>query len=186
MSVLKGKRKESKFEVFENYSRVRKQAYLLVKNNLGYQPTKYDKQVERMLQPEKLEELDEDQQKAWRTKHAKAIEFEVWWIWDEKQWLMNSLRNLSSYLYMANSVYPQCQEELDIRRSYQSRCVGICQSIITELQMLSQEVPSNLRLILTIVDLLNQEINLIKAWRKSDNRFKNTFNNSSKASSDGR
>lgn len=183
MSVPKRKRKESQFEVFENYSRIRKQAYLLVKNNLGYDPKTYNKEVESVLHPHSLNELDEAHQEIWKTKHAKAIEFEVWWIWDAKQWIMNSLRNLCSYLYMANSIYPQCKEELDVRRSYQSRCIGICQSIVTELQMLRQDVTSNLRLILTLVDLLNKEIDLIKAWRKSDNRFKHTIE-SSKASSE--
>ena len=73
---------------------------------------------------------------------------------------------------IANSIYPQCEAELNERRLAQDKAVGVCYAILTVLQriLMRLRVPGSKY----VVDIQNieQMINSLKAWRKSDNRLR--------------
>ena len=80
--------------------------------------------------------------------------------------------DLLQYIKIANSIYPQCLAELDERRLAQDKAIGVCYAILTVLQriLMRLRVPGSKY----VVDIQNieQMINSLKAWRKSDNRLR--------------
>lgn len=80
--------------------------------------------------------------------------------------------DLLQYIKMANSIYPQCLAELDERRLAQDKAIGVCYAILTVLQriLMRLRVPGSKY----VVDIQNieQMINSLRAWRKSDNRLR--------------
>jgi len=80
--------------------------------------------------------------------------------------------DLLYYIKIANSIYPQCEAELDERRLAQDKAVGVCYAILTVLQ----RILMRLRVLGSkyVVDIQNieQMINSLRAWRKSDNRLR--------------
>ena len=80
--------------------------------------------------------------------------------------------DLLYFIKIANSIYPQCEAELNERRLAQDKAVGVCYAILTVLQriLMRLRVPGSKY----VVDIQNieQMINSLKAWRKSDNRLR--------------
>lgn len=80
--------------------------------------------------------------------------------------------DLLQYIKMANSIYPQCLAELDERRLAQDKAIGVCYAILTVLQriLMRLRVPGSKY----VVDIQNieQMINSLRAWRRSDNRLR--------------
>ena len=75
---------------------------------------------------------------------------------------------------IANSIFPCCRSEYEVRRISQEKAIGLCFDLLTKYQLTMKllEVKDN-----KFVDEINNikhEINCIKKWRTSDNaRFKN-------------
>ena len=61
MSVLKYKRKESKFEVFDYFYRTRKEITDLLLRDFGYDKTKSDARVQKYFGGRTFEELKKEQ-----------------------------------------------------------------------------------------------------------------------------
>ena len=87
-----------------------------------------------------------------------------------------SLEKLSDILIyhikIANSIYPQCLEELHARRVAMDNAIGTCYTILNLYQRILHKlkIPDDKHTgEIQNVALL---INTLKSWRKSDNRFK--------------
>ena len=76
---------------------------------------------------------------------------------------------------MANSIYPNSIEEYNLRREFQNRAIGLCFSLINELQYLLEVLNVDGDNYLNYYEMIREEVALIKGWRKSDNKFKKKF-----------
>ena len=91
----------------------------------------------------------------------------------------NTLQKLTDdllfHIKVANSIYPTCMLELEERRLSMDRAIGTCFTILTCLQRIMQRlrIPDN-KYTLDITNI-QKLINSLKAWRKSDNKFKVTL-----------
>lgn len=83
--------------------------------------------------------------------------------------------DLLYYIKIANSIYPTCITEWEERRVTIGKAIGMCYAILTNYQriMMRLKVPDN-KYTEDIKNLIRM-INSLKAWRKSDNRLKNSF-----------
>lgn len=83
--------------------------------------------------------------------------------------------SLLYYIKIANSIYPSCMLEWEERRVAIGKAIGTCYAILTNYQrvMMRLKVNDN-KYVQDIRDIMKM-INSLKAWRKSDNKLKNSF-----------
>ena len=87
--------------------------------------------------------------------------------------IINLCGDIVGDLHRANAMYVTNMLEYEQRRLYQDKAVANCQVLKQELQSIVDIIAGiNLNKYKTSVELIEKEIVLIKAWRKSDNRLK--------------
>lgn len=172
MSVVKRERKESKFEVFHHFYKVRRDITDLMLRDFGYSNKKSEQYLLKIFGNRSYEELTDNEKEHYDRRKEKTNAFEDWFIKDQRQVIMDCLRDIQQYIFMANSIYPQYKEELIERRIYQDKALGQCHRLIQELQYIIETLPVDVNKYLSISESIEKEIKLIKGWRKSDNKFK--------------
>lgn len=175
MSVLKAKRKASQFEVFHQLKKMRKEVTDLLLRDFGYNLDKATKNVEKTFGGRPYEELSPDEKIRYEKLMEKNIAFAEWFIADERKVIVDCLRTITEEVYVANSIYPVYWDELVERRIHQDRAVGQCYRLTQELQYAIETLPVDVNKYLRFAEMIQTEINLLKGWRKSDNKFKSAL-----------
>ena len=178
MSVLKSKRKSSQFEVFHHLYKMRKEVTDLLLRDFGYDLERADKRVDKMFGNKHYEELTPEEKVRYDKLKAKNQAFDEWFIADERQVVVDCLRTITEEVFVANSIYPTYMEELVERRIHQDRAIGQCYRLTQELQYAIETLPVDVNKYLRFADMIQTEINLLKGWRKSDNKFKRAISDS--------
>ena len=171
MSVLKRKRKESQFEVFHHFYKVRKDITDLLLRDFGYNSKKSENHLLKMFGGRCYEELSDLEKETYTNRKIKTNSFEQWFIIEQRKSIMDCLRNVQELIFVANSIYPQYQEELIERRILQDKAIGQCFRLIQELQYSMETLPVDTDKYLRFAKDIEKEIDLVKKWRKSDNKF---------------
>ena len=178
MSVLKSKRKSSQFEVFHHLYKTRKEVTDLLLRDFGYDLERAEKKVEKMFGGRRYEELTPEEKVRYDKLKAKNEAFDTWFIEDERKCVVDCLREITKEVFMANNIYPTVMKELVERRLCQDRAVGQCYRLTQELQYAIETLPVDVNKYTRFADMIQTEINLIKGWRKSDNKFKRAISDS--------
>lgn len=170
MSVLSRNRKESGFEVFHHWYQVRKEVTDILLVDFGYSREKAEKQIKRG----QAQEPTEIQQDRYQKMEERLYHIDEWFIEYERKCIVDCIRMVQRYMYLANDIMPQYKKELEQRRTYQDIAIGYCDDLKQELQYIIETLPVDINKYTGIVKMIDREISLIKGWRKSDNRFKKT------------
>lgn len=170
MSVVKSKRKPSSFEVFNHYSKLRKEVTLLLLNDFGYSVERAQRSLEKSFGDK--DKLTPEQQINYEKRLAKIIGFAAWFLPKEKEAVTDCLREITACIYGANSIYPMYREELIERRILQDKAIGQLYRLTQELQYAIDILPVDVDKYTRFAEMIETEINLIKGWRKADNKFK--------------
>ncbi len=178
MSVLKANRKASQFEVFHHFYKMRKEVTDLLLRDFGYDLERADKKVLKMFGSRGYEELSPDEKVRYEKQKAKNQAFDEWFIADERQAIVECLRCIGAEVHIANSIYPVYMEELVERRLHQDIAIGQCYRLTQELQYAIETLPVDVNKYLRFAEMIQTEINLLKGWRKSDNKFKRAISDS--------
>lgn len=178
MSVLKSKRKASQFEVFHHLYRLRKDITDLLLRDFGYSFDKQEKNLGKRFGGRSYEALADYEKQQYMRLLERWTAFDDWFIKDQRQAIVDCLRDITKHVYIANSIYPTCREELAQRRLHQDEAVGQCYRLTQELQYAIETLPVDVNVYLRFADAIQTEINLIKGWRKSDNKFKGAISDS--------
>jgi hypothetical protein len=178
MSVVKRKRKESQFEVFHHFYKVRKNITDLLLRDFGYSSKKSEDYLSKTFGGRPYEDLKEHEQKHYNLRKSKTDAFEQWFILDQRQVVMDCLRNILENIFLANSIYPLYPAELIERRIFQDKAIGQCYRLLQELQYAIETLPVDIKAYVRFAEDLDKEIALIKGWRKSDNKFNRVFSES--------
>ena len=134
MSVLKSKRKPSQFEVFHHLYKLRRNITDLLLRDFGYSFEKAEKRLQKRFSGKPYEDLT-DEQKAQYDRLKKRWEaFDEWFVEDERKVIVDCLREITKHVFVANSIYPTCMEELTQRRIHQDEALGQCYRLTQELQ----------------------------------------------------
>ena len=175
LSVPKGKRKESQFEVIKHFYRLRKDITDLLLRDFGYSQKKAEMKMSKMFGGRPYEELSDSQKEHYNKTNSRNFGFEEWFIGYQRDVIMDCIRNTTEYIFNANSIYPSIPEELTERRIYQDKAIGQCYRLLQELQYTIETLPVDIQKYIRFADSINKEINLLKGWRKADNKFKKQF-----------
>lgn len=174
MSVVKNKRTESQFMVFKNLYRMRREINNELLFDFGYRRDKAEKRVLKMLGrlDSTYEELDEKDREYFDKLKKKYDAYEEWFIREMKIAILNDMRDITSEVFMANSIYPTMREELIERRIHQDRALGYCARLEQNLFTVIIELPVDHNKYTRLAKAIDNEIRLIKKWRQSDGRFR--------------
>jgi hypothetical protein len=181
MSVLKRKRKASQFEVFHHLTNMRKEITDLLLRDFGYSPEKAEKLLARRFGGKEYQDLSDSDKALYDRLKTRWTAFDEWYIQDERKAVIDCLRDITGEVYLANSIYPTCEEELTERRIHQDLALGHCFRLTQELQYAIETLPVDVNAYLRFGEMIQTEINLIKGWRKSDNKFKGAISDNSAA-----
>ena len=172
MSVLKNKRKASQFEVFHHLYKMRRDITELLLRDFGYSFEKAEKRLLKQFGGRGYADLSEAERERYDRTKQRWESFDDWFIYDERQVIVDCLRDITREVFIANSIYPTCMEELVQRRLHQDEAIGHCYRLSQELQYAIETLPVDVNTYLRFGEAIQTEINLIKGWRKADNKFK--------------
>lgn len=172
MSVPKGKRKPSQFEVFHHLTILRKNVTGLLLRDFGYSPEKAKEKLSGRFGGKDYNDLSDVDKTLYDRILQRYGSFEDWFITGEREIVIDCLRKIAEHVYTANSIYPTCVRELDERRLHQDLAIGQCYRLVQELQYAIETLPVDVNTYLRFSAQIQKEIDLIKGWRKSDNKFK--------------
>lgn len=174
MSVLKAKRKPSPFEVEHNLNKVRTVVTELALNKFGL------KEYQEKPKPQDYYKWSDQQKAGYDGSVAKRRQryesFVEWFIPDEQKEILNLIRKLVCEVYLANDITMSASSstiaDCDGRRFHQSLALGYCDSLIQELQYVISTLYVDVEKYESITKLILLEKELIKGWRKSDNKIR--------------
>lgn len=170
MSVLKANQKPSPFEVEHHAYKIRTVITDLALRKFGL------KEYAEKPKPETYSKWSQQQKDGYDksvTKNKERYEaFIEWFIPDEQKSILNLCRNMIHEIFLANEIYPQHLCECDERRLHQDLAIGYCENLIQELQYVITTLHVNIEKYETITKMIVHEQNLIKGWRKSDNKVR--------------
>lgn len=176
MSVLKNKRKASQFGVFHHLYKMRRDITELLLRDFGYSYEKADKRLLKRFNGRGYADLTEAEQLQYDRLKQRWEAFDDWFLYDERQVIVDCLREITKHVFIANSIYPTCYEEFVQRRLHQDEAIGQCYRLTQELQYAIETLPVDVNTYLQFGEAIQTEINLIKGWRKADNKFRATPN----------
>lgn len=84
-------------------------------------------------------------------------------------------RKMMEEVTAANSIYPTNPSELAQRRYHQNEAIMRCEQIMQHLQWLADTLPIKISSLEILVELIDREIALLRAWRKSNKIHGNKF-----------
>jgi hypothetical protein len=150
VSVLKNKRGLSKLEFYHTARKLREDITNLLLRDFGVRDkVRFDRT------PENVE--------------VKIIEgYPEWLIVNFRQNIMQILRDMMMNITAGNTIYPTNQDELNLRRRYQTGAIINCEQLLQEFQYCADVLPIKLEKFLPYVDRIEFEIKLLKGWRKSN------------------
>lgn len=172
MSVLKSKRKPSQFEVFHHLYKLRRNITDLLLRDFGYSFEKAEKRLQKRFCGKAYEDLTDNEKAQYDRLQKRWTAFDEWFVVDERTVIVDCLREITKHVFIANSIYPTCWEELAQRRIHQDEALGQCYRLAQELQYAIETLPVDVNTYTQFGKEIQTEINLIKGWRKSDNKFK--------------
>lgn len=97
-------------------------------------------------------------------------EYPRWFLEDLRQTFLSILRSLIHNIVRANRIRPNSIAEFNQRRSFQNNAIGDCEVLLEEFQHVIEVLPVDIEKYEEVVSKIEAEIDLLKGWRKSDNR----------------
>ena len=81
------------------------------------------------------------------------------------------LRNLINNITSANTIYAVNESEVEDRRRYQTEAIANCEQLLQEMQYVISVLPCDINKFMPYVGLIEEEIKLLKGWRKSNSKI---------------
>lgn len=175
MAVPEHLRTESKVEFLSNFHKLRKYLYFLIARDFGLKAKSYD--VDLLNKIYNLSDEDKAILDNISIKYGmRSFDVKKLPDWLVQHWrddMIVIIRNASTEIELANSIYVTMKEEYTERRIHWNRALGYLNSIKDMLQEMIEMMKPPLGAYTEISKILEKEIRLIKGVRKSDNAFLN-------------
>lgn len=167
-SIPKSKRTPSPLQVVHNAYVIRKNLTLECLEGFGFDEEKRKKDLEK-----KAQQVDPERREQYiRREDARQRTFYAWFLPNERGRLINAIQDLVQHLVLANTIFPTTEAEYEERRLELDRAMGCCNRLEQELNYIAETLPNNLTRFGGYIESIESEYRMIKALRKSDNRFK--------------
>jgi len=151
LSVLKNKRGLSKLEFYHNARRMRKELTALTLRDFGiHSRGKKFKEDTGSQQPEGYY----DELLAEFSKNIRLL-----------------LRNLILNITAANTIFPVNNDEVILRRRYQTGAIINCEQLLQEMLYCEDVMPVKASVFMPYIERIEFELKLLKGWRKANNKI---------------
>jgi hypothetical protein len=170
MSVIKRKRTKSNLQALYDAQKMRTSVSRLMLKDFGAKPKV--RTVEDIAKNYKMSSRDAEKYLELTKKYGITTtleEFPYWFVDDLRRSVSTCMREMAEHITIANSIYPNSIYECDLRRQHQDIAIGQCEFLLQELQYIMSVIPLNVNKLMPYVEMVEKEIALLKAWRKSDN-----------------
>ena len=161
--VKKSERKESKLQTIHNAYKIRILVTKLAENDLYISRNK----IEDII-AEKIKRFPNDDQQKIKERTYQYFEERVKYSTNN---VIELATGISRHLRIANTIFPTYISEFEERRLEMDRAMSCCNALQDELQYIGECLYADLNKYTNLVLLIQQEFNMIKALRQSDNRF---------------
>lgn len=161
--VKKGERKESKLQVIHNAYMIRMAVTNLAENNFYITLSKIEDRIEN-----RIKGLEEKEKAKVRDNMYKFYRNQINRITDN---VINLADGISKHLRIANTIFPTYMSEFEERRLEMDRAMACCNALQDELQFAGECLYVDLNKYTNLVLQIQQEFNMIKSLRQTDNRF---------------
>lgn len=186
MSVLKNKRSYSKLEYYHTARKMRRDITALFLRDFGVRNLKVNKK--NFLDQDLMEKVVEDYPRMsyFFNKYTKmeeefraaevVSEYPTWLVFRFRDEVMDYLKQLMDNITMADTIYPTTMEQYTERKKYQTMAIGNCEQLIQCFQYIIEVLPVDANKLIPYIDMITSEINHLKVWRKSTNKFLKSIN----------
>lgn len=161
MSVIKAKRKPSRFEVLVHANNLHDMMLELMQRNYGVKDVKHLVRKKYLFSKEQ-----EDQYAFYRVVLNQS-----------KDHINHFCRLLIANIRAANTIYARSTAEFEQRREYQNDAIVNCEQIKAELMRIVTVFDVDVNIYAQYLRAIHYEVELIKNWRQRDNKLKFNFNN---------
>ena len=172
MSVVKGKRNQSKFEAYHHFFKLRDEVTAMILNDFGFSFDNQEKKRQKFAEShQNASNLDEIMER-WHTKNDSFIR---WFIDEEGKAIMDIMRNIQREFTIGNSIFPsetpaRLFEFLE-RRKHINNAIGQCYALKQEINYVIRTLPVDMNRYVHFAEEIDIQINLFKGVRKADNRL---------------
>lgn len=180
MSVIKNFRNLSKMQFYKDALKIREMLTKWILNNFG---AKY-KLKDIKIFAKNISERDKDKiykiLEPYDLNDNKAFNLAIpdWFYDNEKNYLQGLTKDLIHCIIKANEIYvSNVQVDYRQRRAAQNEAIGICFELYSELQYIEKFIPMNLNHLADLLDLIDEEITLLRGWKKSTKKYWDKNNN---------
>lgn len=155
MSVLASERPESKFEVIYHAKVMRDDFNQLVLRNFGIKDVGPIARRKYILGKDNIENRD---------KYECLLD-------EYRGAIVRCAARVVQDVSAANAIYPKNIGDYNMRRAYQNDALAQCRQLIVEIQNVVDTFDVDVNDYIYYSDAISREIDLIKRWRQTDNRF---------------
>ena len=124
---------------------------------------------------------DEDRQTFMELSERYHIDVETsypyWQIDYYRNCMLHILEQLINNITVANTIYANSEREFYDRRHYQWLAIANCNQLLQRMQTVIRNLPVDAEKYMRYVDMIEAEIESLKAWKKSDNRILTAIRN---------
>lgn len=174
-SVVASKRKESQFEMYDLYYKLRAKLTNILLMDFGYNTKKRIAPIQKMYALDSYENMSEQQRANFDIYYKRTLGFDEWFILEGRKSILDIMRTIGREIFLANTIYPTCMDELNDRRRHQNNAIGQCYWLVQEMQYVMETLPVDVNKYLYVVQDIENFITKLKNWRKSNNKFKKNF-----------
>lgn len=174
MSVLARFRKESKYKFYTNAIRLRKEITNLLLRDIGVKKTIRNYRINTNGMEAQDADLLLGVMEKYRLKTFPG-DFPMWLIEKFRDSMWDILRDMHINITRAYSIWATNEAEAAERRICQDRAIASCENLLQEMQLAIEVLPIDAEKYMRYVDVIEEEIILLKGWRKSDNKKNRTI-----------
>lgn len=172
MSVVKSRRKQSRFEAQHHYYQLRTEVTRLLLQDFGFDEKKYREYIETYRRNHQAADNVDEVVEKWE---KKCESFNRWFIDSECDAILEILRCIEREFTMGNSIYPSETPakfiEFCMRRWHINRAIGYCYTLKQELNYVIRTLPVDINKFERFAVSIDEQVNLYKGVRQSDNRL---------------
>ena len=172
MSVPLNKRSESRVEFLHTLFKLQKELTLLFIRDFGAKPV--TRKLKSFVHSAKMAEEDRIAYMALCEKYHIDVEAEwpLWLIEHYRTKLLIIMESLEANVVTANTIYPTSNDYEywhNLRRKYQKLAQADCYRLLRAMQNICYILPVDKEKLMPYVELIEKELNAIKAWQARTN-----------------
>lgn len=173
MSVPKGKRNLSTLEFFHRAYRLNDDLTRLLLRDFGVK--RVSKDLRSFTYAAKMTGEDRNQYMAICQRYGIDVEIEypMWLVEYYRNWILQLLKDMLNHITIANTIRPaepNYDYWFNLRRQHQQMAIAACFEMVQAIQTAARNLPVDYEKLMPYAQQLRAEIELLKAWRKSDNK----------------